>query len=222
LYHFFICLLQSYFIYLFYFKQEDENDENTSSAISKITGKVTSGPEVAIVPKEKSFEQLSKKERKELRLRELNALNSLLEEFIPPPPADSSGDTLVVSQEADSNSRELSTAQSVTDAEKQKKKKKKKSTKEIVEATPTPLSEGVATVAEGVAEVSIETDILAAPANISEVLKNRVKAKKSTKPKTEAQRVAEAEALKAIAKGGDKKDKKKKDKKNYNEMSHYN
>ena len=60
-----------------------------------------------------------------------------------------------------------------------------------------------------------------APSDLPAVLKSRLKGKKVVKAKTEAQKVAEAEALKA-AKADGKKEKKKKDKKFYNEMNHYN
>lgn len=205
-------------------EQDDEINDNLTSTTSINAGRIGMSSEVPTVPKEKSYDQLSKKERKELRMRELNALNSLLEEFIPPP-IESASDTLIASQQnAEVNSIELSASQSVIEAEKQKKKKKKKSTKENVEASSSNIADGIITdVTQGIAETIIETEVLKDPTDISEVLKNRVKAKKSTKSKTEALKVAEAEALKAIAKGGDKKkEKKKKDKKNYNEMSHYN
>ena len=126
--------------------------------------------------------------------------------------SEKSGEVVVVTNEKD-------------ETQKKKKKNKKKHGKEAVDSsvglTTQNIQSGkveeniVPNQSSGVEPPSTAT---LPPPDITNILKNRMK--KKAPVKTEAQKVAEAEALKA-AKADKKKEKKKKDKKNYNEMSHF-
>jgi hypothetical protein len=142
---------------------------------------------------------VSKKDQKQLKLKELDELDSLLKELGVSP----STEAVVADSEAVAIS---STVAEADDDEKAKKKRKKKSAAASSSAeTPIPS----ATEAELVADAS--------PVDVAAVLKAKLSAKKSSKSTavSDAQKIAIAEKSAA-----DKKNKKKKDLSKFNEFSY--
>lgn len=166
---------------------------------------------------------MSKKERKALREKELNDLDSLLEELgaLPSKTEDVIGTEN--KEQAAETVEQNATEEGAADVNAKKKKKKKKVIKEGVEESVTAVVVPVDAAEEGLPGTTAEMSATA-PADITSIIKNKLKVKKNTKTKTEAQKVAES--LKVASTSGDakkkEKEKKKKDKKHYNEMTHYN
>jgi hypothetical protein len=179
----------------------EENNESDSDSDADDNDKLNITPDIAakpVVPKKKDISQLSKKERLELKQKELAELDAMLNEFGVQPAAADPAPAI--------ESAKASATAEITEEEKSKKKKKKKPTakKDTNSAAPA-------------APVEAET-ASAAPVvvDIASVLKNR-SAKKDSKKDAAAEAQAIAKAL--TANQGSKK-KNNKDKSTFSEYSY--
>ena len=180
---------------------DDDEDEDTTRQI----GVVRSATETA-KPKERDVTQLSKKERKELRMQELDDLDSMLAEF-----------GTVSAENHDSNAKsepvEVTTTEGNDgndDKKVNKKKKKKSAASKQTDVSGAPSGE--------IAAVTPKDDQVDVFVDVAAVLKNKLNKQKSGK-KAPTVPSAAAVALKEAA-GGDGKKKKKKDNAKFSEYSY--
>lgn len=170
-------------------EDESEEDDDDKLDLSRVT---TSQPQKKV---EKKTQNISKKERLELRQKELEDLDSLLAEFRVEK-SETTTESIPKVEEVSSNLANES------EEAKKKKSKKKKSTSSSKKDEPAESSAAPKT-----------------PVDISSILKARTSKNKSSSGKTAtlsaAQKIAMEEAMKASAAK-----KKKKDKSKFNEFSY--
>ena len=175
-------------------EEESESEDEEEDTLRNIT---TSTVAQKPVEKKKAPAQLSKKEKKELKQKELEDLDSILSQF-GIEQKDNSGNQAA----AQVNTPQQESKEEVGTVEESKKKKPKKK-KSTASSSAVPKQDEVETAA---ADVIVD---------ISQVLKSKAKAK----PKKATSNDAISEALKE-SRSVDTKGKKSKDKKGYNEFSY--
>ena len=178
-------------------REDDESDassDNDSSTNASQTRTETTVPD-AKPTKEKKLQQLSKKERDELRKREMEELDALLEGYIAPsPPSDANGKAVPVIE---------GISESVSSLDTQKKKKKSKKVKGAgTKDLDASASEDAAPKTES------------GPVDISQLLKAKFASKKAAKKSTDPVAIAIEESKASSGK------KKKGDNKHYSEVSY--
>lgn len=187
---------------------EEEEDDDIHFSPRVPTSKVVVPS--ATIQKEKKVDisQLSKKERQELKKKELEDLDSLLADFVVDAPK-------VAAAEAEpAVTLETSGLDADANEEANKAKKSKKKKKKLVGG-----DDKVDIVSKASVEESPESETVTVVADVSTILKSKLK--KTKKVTVDPQKVAVSEALKAVS-SSDAKKKKKKDKSKlgYNETSY--
>ena len=166
----------------------------------------------AKAPAPKNVSQMSKKERQLLKQKELEDLDALLSEF----KGTSSGSEIAVPPAVAAPATASSSAEGGAKDDSKKKKKKKKSAAG---------GAGEAVSSEAKADDAVETEDAegGVAADVASVLKAKLASKKPAKKSSvsEVQRIALAEAQKAIPVSDGKKKDKKKDRSKYNELPNF-
>ena len=168
----------------------------------------------AKAPAPKNVSQMSKKERQLLKQKELEDLDALLSEF--KDTSVESGSEIAVPPAVAAPATASSSAEGGAKDDSKKKKKKKKSAAG---------GAGEAVSSEAKADDAVETEDAegGVAADVASVLKAKLASKKPAKKSSvsEVQRIALAEAQKAIPVSDGKKKDKKKDRSKYNEWPNF-